>query len=181
MFSTTTIESSTSSPSAITKPTMLSWLMEKPVTWSSATPIASESGIEIITTTEAREAQRQQRHQHQQDRDGKILAQPAEPALDIRRLVEAPLQPHSGWKCRLELVQLAVDRIADIPDALPFLHVGGDEHRALTVVASQMPGVPVPPRHRGHIAERDRVSPGSGASPSDAPLRPNDSSRWSSP
>jgi hypothetical protein len=54
MFSTTTTESSTSSPSAMTNPTMESWFTEKPVKRSSVTPIASESGIETITTPEAR-------------------------------------------------------------------------------------------------------------------------------
>ena len=54
MFSTTTIESSTSSPSASTKPAMESWFSEKPVRCSSASPMASESGIEIITMADAR-------------------------------------------------------------------------------------------------------------------------------
>ena len=55
MFSTTTIESSTSSPSASTKPAIDSWLSEKPVKYSADRPIASDSGIEIITTSDARQ------------------------------------------------------------------------------------------------------------------------------
>ncbi len=39
----------------MTKPTMLSWLMLNPVRCSAATPIASESGMEIITTSAARQ------------------------------------------------------------------------------------------------------------------------------
>jgi hypothetical protein len=54
MFSTTTIESSTSRPRAMTKPTMLSWLMLQPSTCSPVTPMASESGMETITTSDAR-------------------------------------------------------------------------------------------------------------------------------
>ena len=50
MFSTTTIESSTSSPSATTKPTIDSWFRLKPAKYSSDRPIASDSGMEIITT-----------------------------------------------------------------------------------------------------------------------------------
>jgi len=53
MFSTTTIESSTSSPSAMTMPTMVIWLSVKPVALSAVRPIASESGMEIITTRAA--------------------------------------------------------------------------------------------------------------------------------
>ena len=54
MFSTTTMLSSTSSPSAITKPTIDSWLMLNPVTSSSVTAMASDSGMETITTRLAR-------------------------------------------------------------------------------------------------------------------------------
>ena len=54
MFSTTTIESSTSRPSATTKPAMEIWLSEKPSKCSADTPMASDSGIEIITMLAAR-------------------------------------------------------------------------------------------------------------------------------
>ena len=54
MFSTTTMESSTRSPSAITNPTMDSWLMLNPAACSSATASASDSGMDTITTSEAR-------------------------------------------------------------------------------------------------------------------------------
>ncbi len=54
MFSTTTMESSTSRPSAMTKPTMLSWFMPKPARCSSARPIASDSGIDTMTMSDAR-------------------------------------------------------------------------------------------------------------------------------
>ena len=54
MFSTTTIESSTMSPSAITAPTIESWLIVKPVKRSRAIPINSESGIDIMTIPAAR-------------------------------------------------------------------------------------------------------------------------------
>ena len=60
------------------EPDDASWLMPKPVRCSSVTPIASESGIEIITTSGGAQAQRQQRHQNQQDRDQEVLGQPAE-------------------------------------------------------------------------------------------------------
>ena len=54
MFSTTTMESSTSSPSATTKPAMDSWLSEKPVKYSAARPMASDSGMDSITMPAAR-------------------------------------------------------------------------------------------------------------------------------
>ena len=54
IFSTTTIESSTKRPNAITKPTIDSWLMLKPVAFNITTANASDSGIEIITTSDAR-------------------------------------------------------------------------------------------------------------------------------
>ena len=53
MFSTTTIESSTSRPSAITIPTIVSWLRVKPVHASPVTAMASDRGIEIMTTAAA--------------------------------------------------------------------------------------------------------------------------------
>ena len=54
MFSTATMESSTSSPSATTKPAIDSWLSEKPRKYSTAMPNASDSGIEIMTMPAAR-------------------------------------------------------------------------------------------------------------------------------
>ena len=53
IFSTTTIESSTSKPNAITKPTMLNWLILKPNLSNMNNPMSNESGIEIMTTREA--------------------------------------------------------------------------------------------------------------------------------
>ena len=53
MFSTTTIESSTSKPSATTIPTIVSPLSVKPVHARPVNAIASDSGIEIMTTAAA--------------------------------------------------------------------------------------------------------------------------------
>ena len=54
MFSTTTIESSTSNPKATTKPTILNWLMLKPVLSSKNKPMSNDIGIETMTTSDAR-------------------------------------------------------------------------------------------------------------------------------
>ena len=54
IFSTTTILSSTSKPNATTIPTMLNWLMVIPNISSKNNPMASDKGIETITTIEAR-------------------------------------------------------------------------------------------------------------------------------
>ena len=54
MFSTTTMESSTSRPSESTRPAIESWFSEKPVTLRSAMPTASESGIDTMTMAAAR-------------------------------------------------------------------------------------------------------------------------------
>ena len=77
MFSTTTIESSTSRPSASTNPAIESWFSEKPVKYSGASPIANDSGIEIITTSACAQAEREQRQQHERNRDREVEARAA--------------------------------------------------------------------------------------------------------
>jgi hypothetical protein len=54
MFSVTTIESSTSRPSATTKPAIDNWFSEKPAKYSAATPVSSDSGIDTMTMPAAR-------------------------------------------------------------------------------------------------------------------------------
>ncbi len=54
MFSVTTMESSTRSPSAITKPAIDNWFSEYPIMSSAMTPMAKEAGIDTITTMDAR-------------------------------------------------------------------------------------------------------------------------------
>ena len=79
MFSTTTIESSTSRPSAITKPTIDSWLMLKPVQLQHATAIASESGMDTITTMDARQPSGSSVISTSAIAIAKSLAEPVEP------------------------------------------------------------------------------------------------------
>ena len=54
MFSTTTMESSTSRPSATTKPAMESWLSEYPRKYRQARPNDNDRGIETMTMPAAR-------------------------------------------------------------------------------------------------------------------------------
>ena len=53
IFSTTTIESSTSRPRAITAPTILSWFMLNPIKYKPVSPISIDNGIDITTIPEA--------------------------------------------------------------------------------------------------------------------------------
>ena len=54
IFSVTTMESSTKRPRARMNPAMDSWLRLNPNSFSTMTPIKSDRGIEIITTSPAR-------------------------------------------------------------------------------------------------------------------------------
>ena len=54
IFSTTTMLSSTNNPKATTKPTILSWFKLKPKRFNITIPMASDNGIDIITTEAAR-------------------------------------------------------------------------------------------------------------------------------
>ncbi len=96
MFSTTTIESSTSRPSASTKPAIDSWFSEKPLKYSIESPIASDSGIEIITTSAARSPSGSSVSSTRPIAIAKSSPRRSRRLLDVARLVEAALEPHVG-------------------------------------------------------------------------------------
>ena len=131
------------------------WLSEKPMKYSAARPIASDSGIEIITTLAARKPERQQRDGDQRDRDAEVGRQPVEPVRDVLRLVEAELQVDALGQLRFEAVGGGDDALAHFEDVVAVLLVRGHEHRALARCSGRCrcaPAYPSSPRRcRGRV------------------------------
>src|SRR6266545_3084673 len=144
MFSTTTMESSTRRPSAISMPTIVSWFSEYPNACSAVSPIASDNGIEIITMSED-------------------LPPSGSNVISTRPMAMRKSSPsHAGREPGGEAVHLVVDLVAYRSHRDVRLLVRGHEHRAATVEAGAIGGVGVAPTHPRDIADADQIS-GPGA------------------
>ena len=103
MFSTTTIESSTSRPSATTKPTIASWFSEKPSEVERGEPDRERQRDRDHHDAGGAQAERQQREQHERDGEREVALQPRQAAVrTFVRLVEAALEPDAGRQAALE-------------------------------------------------------------------------------
>ncbi len=162
MFSTATMESSTSRPSATTKPAIESWFERVTQEIQDRETEGERERNRDHHDARRPPAQRQERQHHERDGDAEIGVQAIEPMLDVARLVEPQLQPDARGQRFLERRDRRPDALAHLEDVVAFLLVGGDEHRALAVEAAQIAHRlrrPVDLRHVAHahrFAARDR-------------------------
>ena len=162
MFSTTTIESSTSRPSATTKPAIEIWLSEKPEKYSTDRPIASDSGIEIITTPAARSPSGSSVIATSAIAMPKSVRQPVEARRDVLGLIEAELELDALRQLLLEALHGRDDALAHFEDVVAVLLVRGDEHGALAVEAADVRVFLRIPAHVGDVAHAHAAAIGDG-------------------
>ena len=158
MFSTTTMESSTSKPKRDDE--------------SRDRDLVERVAEEVQRRQSDRERQRnrdhddargaqperQQRDRDQRDGDREIAAEPAETARDVLRLIEADVQLDALRQTTFEALRGREDPLAHVEDVVAVFLVRRHEHRALTVEAADVAMLLRAPAHLRDVAHAHRAA-----------------------
>ena len=162
MFSTTTIESSTSRPSATTKPAIEIWLSEKPRKYSADEADRQRQRNRDHDDARGAQAERQQRDRDQRDRDPEVVVSRSSRCATFSDWSK----PSSSWmrlgSCVSKRFGGGEDALADVEDVVAVLLVRRDEHGALAVEAADVDVLLRVPAHLGDVAHAHAAAVGDG-------------------